>query len=151
MKTRGHYKPRKAPSKPTTIGQRLRSLRLHHGYTQAQVAKRLFTDQTTVSAWERGKAEPSGAALAALCTLFEVSRSALETGRGLDKAYPMPLMGTKAAERFRPVFDPLELDGKAGALVDIATGQVRPATLAELKKALDAAAKAMQPVWVVRT
>lgn len=133
-----------------TMGQRLRSLRLHHGFTQAQVAKRLFTDQTTISAWERGKAEPSGAALAALCALFEVSRVTLETGRGLDRAYPASSMGTKAPEGLRPTFDPSDLDGKPGALVDIATGQVRPATLAELKKALEAATKAKRPVWVVR-
>ncbi|MBS1941285.1 MAG: helix-turn-helix transcriptional regulator [Bacteroidetes bacterium] len=150
MKPRGRYKPRKAPSKPTTLGQRLRALRLQHGLTQAQVAGRLFSDQTTVSAWERGKAEPSGAALAALCSLFEVSRTALETGRGLDKAYPSAQTNSKAAEGFRPAFDPLELDGKVGALVDIATGRVRPATLAELKKALDVAAKAKLPVWVVK-
>lgn len=150
MKPRGRYKPRKGPTKPTTLGQRLRALRLQHGLTQAQVAGRLFSDQTTVSAWERGKADPSGAALAALCSLFEVSRAALETGRGLDKAYPTASTNSMAAEGFRLAFDPLELNGKTGGLVDMATGQVRPATLAELKKALDAAAKAEQPVWVVR-
>lgn len=150
MKPRGHYKPRKAPSKPTTIGQRIRSLRLHHGFTQAQVAKSLFTDQTTISAWERGKAEPSGAALAALCALFEVSRDYLESGKGLGKVTANSSSAANVAGGIQLYLDPLKIKGHAGGLVDMLSGQVQFATIQEMRDAMEDAVSTKKLVWVVR-
>ena len=41
--------------------------------TQAELAQRLFIDQTTVSKWELGKAIPDQKMLPKLATLFNVS------------------------------------------------------------------------------
>lgn len=149
MKPRGSYKPRKAPTKPATIGDRLRILRLQHGLTQAQVADRLFTDQTTVSSWECGKAAPSGAALAAVCMLFGVDRWSIELGERLDEAFPQGGAPLVAAERAPLGFDQDSLGKHAGGLVDLADGQVSPVGPAALRKALEQAILSKRPVWVV--
>lgn len=149
MKPRGRYKPRKAPTKPATVGDRLRILRLQHGLTQAQVADRLFTDQTTVSSWERGKAAPSGAALAAVCMLFGVDRRSIELGERLDEAFPQSGVPLVAAESVPLGFDQDSLGKHAGGLVDLMDGQVSPVGPAALRKALEQAIQGKRPVWVV--
>ena len=149
MKPRGSYKPRKAPTKPSTLGDRLRVLRLQHGLTQAQVAERLFTDQTTVSSWERGKAAPSGAALAAVCMLFGVDRKAIESGDWRDAGFPQGGAALVAAEGGPTKFNQEALGRHAGGLVDLADGQVSPVGPAALRKALEQAILSKRPVWVV--
>lgn len=150
MNRRGPYKSRKAPTKPKTLGERLKALRLERGLTQAKLAEVLLTDQTTVSSWERGKADPSGPALAALCRIFEIDRAVLETGKGLDKAYQTVAHGGLVSERAPFAFNPSDLKGKAGGIVEIDSGQMQVASPAELRAALEAAVKARQPVWIVR-
>ena len=50
--------------------ENLKSLRKTKNLTQSQLAKILGVDQRTVSAWEKGVAEPSFSILAKLCEVF---------------------------------------------------------------------------------
>ncbi|MDE6707867.1 MAG: helix-turn-helix domain-containing protein [Oscillospiraceae bacterium] len=42
-----------------SFGQRIRYLRTKKGMTQKELAKALYVSESTVSGWERGRAEPS--------------------------------------------------------------------------------------------
>ncbi|HNX93825.1 MAG TPA: helix-turn-helix transcriptional regulator [Holophaga sp.] len=61
------------PSRPRSLGERIRTLRMAWGWTQEQLGRALNTDQTAVSAWERDRARPSGAALSAIARLAGIS------------------------------------------------------------------------------
>lgn len=50
--------------------ENLKSLRKTKNLTQSQLANILGVDQRTVSAWEKGVAEPSFSILAKLCEIF---------------------------------------------------------------------------------
>jgi transcriptional regulator with XRE-family HTH domain len=62
-----------------SLGARVRAVRQAWGWTQEQFGKALNTDQTAVSAWERDKVKPSGAAMAALAQLLGVPVEDLES------------------------------------------------------------------------
>ena len=51
----------------------IKHLRKKVGLTQAEVAKKLSIDQTTVSKWEKGEAKPRVDTLIKLAALFECS------------------------------------------------------------------------------
>ena len=71
---RGKYRPRRHPENPATPGERIRAARLALGLTQAELAQRLRTDQTTISAWELGKFEKlAGPSLVALAACLQNS------------------------------------------------------------------------------
>ena len=59
--------------KEIKFAENLRMLRRLKRLTQQQLATIVGVDQRTVSAWETGKCEPSFAALAKLCEIFEES------------------------------------------------------------------------------
>jgi transcriptional regulator with XRE-family HTH domain len=67
------------PFRPRTMGERIRTLRMQWGWTQEQLGSALNTDQTAVSAWERDKARPSGAALSAIARLAGLSVEVLDS------------------------------------------------------------------------
>ena len=99
MATRGPYESRPISGPPKSLGERIRSVRLSWGWTQGELGQAVNTDQTAVSAWERGIAEPSGAAMAALSALFGVTPECLETGNHFaPRAEPNSVPG----ERFAP-------------------------------------------------
>lgn len=50
----------------------LRALRVNQGYSQLELSKKLGVSQTTVSAWERGDAEPSSRNIYKLAKLYAV-------------------------------------------------------------------------------
>jgi transcriptional regulator with XRE-family HTH domain len=84
---RGKYRPRKAPGAPHTAGERIRASRTALGLTQRELGEKLLTDQTTVSAWERGKSEKlAGPSLVALAMVLQTTPEALLTGAGWDRA-----------------------------------------------------------------
>ena len=55
------------------IGQRIRDLRKQKRMPQTELAKSAGVSQTTVTAWETGKAEPSSSAVAKLADIFNVT------------------------------------------------------------------------------
>lgn len=55
------------------IGQRIRDLRKQKRMSQTELAKSAGVSQTTVNAWETGKAEPSSSAVARLADIFNVT------------------------------------------------------------------------------
>lgn len=55
------------------IGQRIRDLRKQKRMSQTELAKSAGVSQTTVTAWETGKAEPSSSAVAKLADIFNVT------------------------------------------------------------------------------
>lgn len=52
---------------------RIAVLRREHGMNQKELGEQLGVAQTTVSAWETGKTEPDGSAMAKMSNLFHVS------------------------------------------------------------------------------
>lgn len=52
---------------------KIRELREGAGYSQAELAKMLYVNQTAVSQWERGVTTPSKNTLQKLCEIFGVS------------------------------------------------------------------------------
>lgn len=63
-----------------TFGQRLRTAREAHGYSQEQVGDAVGVTKATISKWELGKGEPSLAGLAALRSLLNTSLDELVCG-----------------------------------------------------------------------
>ena len=58
-------------------GQLIRKLRRERNWTQEDLAKRLYVTRQTVSAWEKGLAQPSSQSLLAAAKVFEISLSQL--------------------------------------------------------------------------
>ena len=56
-----------------SLSQRLKSLRVEHGYTQELVAETLGVSRQAVSKWENGNSEPSTSNLFALAKLYSIS------------------------------------------------------------------------------
>lgn len=82
---------------------RLKELRLSAGFSQKELAEKMFVNQTAVSQWERGVTSPSPATLLRLCELYEVSTDYL-LGRDNDprprtekKGVKIPVLGRVAA------------------------------------------------------
>ncbi len=73
-----------------SLGARVRAVRQAWGWTQDQFGKALNTDQTAVSAWERDKVKPSGAAMAALAQLLGVPVDDLESMDRIPEFPPTP-------------------------------------------------------------
>ncbi|MHC5523301.1 helix-turn-helix domain-containing protein [Ligilactobacillus saerimneri] len=66
------------------IGQRIRDLRKQKKMSQSELAKIIGVTQTTITAWETGKAEPSSSAVANLADYFNVTTDYL-LGRPEEK------------------------------------------------------------------
>lgn len=52
---------------------KIKELRKQHGWTQAELAKKLSVSQQTIGSWEVGRAEPNSDALTKLAQLFNVT------------------------------------------------------------------------------
>ena len=76
---------------------RIKSLRQKKGFSQQELAKLLFVNQTAVSQWERGVTNPSTDTAIALASLFDVSVDYL-LGRNVDVPLrikrTVPVLGT---------------------------------------------------------
>ena len=55
------------------IGERIKELRKSKKIPQSELGKFIGVSQTTVTAWENGRAEPSSSYVAKLATFFNVS------------------------------------------------------------------------------
>ena len=62
------------------IGRAIRTLRLKAGYTQKQLAEKLFISDMAVSKWERGKSTPDTATLQQLAVLLDMDVDGLLDG-----------------------------------------------------------------------
>ncbi|MBS1784031.1 MAG: helix-turn-helix transcriptional regulator [Acidobacteria bacterium] len=88
--SRGPYDSKSgADLDPRTLGERIKKFRWHFGWTQEDLSRAVNTDQAIISNWERDKARPSGAALAALAQVFRTSPLALDTGEGFVLERPL--------------------------------------------------------------
>lgn len=61
------------------IGKQIHDMRKHNGMSQAELAKKLFVKQSSVSRWERGETVPDANSLHLMSELFQVS---------MDEFYP---------------------------------------------------------------
>lgn len=66
---------------------RIAELREKHGLTQKKLGQKLAVGQTTVSAWEKGKNEPSGKKLIEMAQMFGVT---VEYLLGIDEIATEP-------------------------------------------------------------
>src|SRR5215212_10091991 len=71
--------PRSAPAGRTTLGDRVRQLRIANGLTQTDLAGDRFSKEY-VSQIERGKTRPTGETVEWLAARLGVDQSFLETG-----------------------------------------------------------------------
>lgn len=65
--------PNRSKSISTKIGSVIRELRIKFGYTQNELAKRLYKSESTVRMWELSKSEPDIQTINAMAELFGVS------------------------------------------------------------------------------
>jgi transcriptional regulator with XRE-family HTH domain len=66
----------------STIGERIKEIRKHKGFTQQKFADALGLKQNTVATYEMNKTVPSERTIADICREFGVDRIWLETGVG---------------------------------------------------------------------
>ncbi len=122
MAIRGPYDSGSASGTPTTLGERLKALRIRKGLTQQELSAALNTDQTIISTWERDKSRPSGPALAAIAYLFNVTPEQLSTGASfvLPPQESQPKGVTQVA--FPDIVNlPRHPEGASALVLDLAT------------------------------
>lgn len=150
---RGAYGNSKPGDQPSTLGRRIRAIRIAWGWTQATLAKALGSSQSIVSEWEKDISKPSGASLLALANLFGLSVNALETGRGFKVNDPPDakpeggLMSKREVQSLKKLLPKL----KEGEILQVDTG-TEDSELVELKEALTLirqAKKEGRSVWLV--
>ncbi len=145
MATRGPYDSSQASDfEPRTLGDRVKKLRWHMGWTQSDLSQAVNTDQAIVSNWERDKAKPSGAALAALAQVFGVTPGALETGEG----FHLPSPRRKAETGSHTISLP-EGGTQPITWVDLSSGRDRGLEFQEALAQLLKATQAGRRVWMV--
>lgn len=142
-------KPRaRAPKHPKTLGERLWLLRESLGSTQQSLAEQVGVVQATVSAWEKGTSEPSGASWLHLERILRVTRRTLQTGRGfkLPDSHGSVAADLSSSESFiLPAFSKtatvmqVERKGLANEAMDLKQAQ----------RALRKAAEEGRPIWLV--
>lgn len=94
------------------------------GWTQGQLGQALNTDQTAVSAWERDKVRPSGAALVAICKLMGLSVDAMDADAPFPAIVPEPTGHSEGSEEGRTINLP-PLKGASAILFDGCEGSPR--------------------------
>jgi transcriptional regulator with XRE-family HTH domain len=153
--TRGAYGTRGRRPAPTTLGERLKFLRLAFGWSQKALASRLGVAQQSISNWEKDAVPPIGAARTHLALLLGIPWEALESGIGFRVPDAPPsvnlagegLMATDE-ETKKPLVLPTAAEGE-GWVVEAGSGLSTPldpkAVLREIEKALREGGS----VWVV--
>lgn len=150
---RGAYLNPQVAGKPSTLGLRIRAIRLAWGWTQGTLAKVLGSSQSIISEWEKDISKPSGATLTALAKLVDLPVKALETGRGFRIPEPPDakpeggLMSKRDVQSLKKLLPKLG----EGEILQVDTG-TEDSELVKLKEALDTirqAQKEGRPVWLV--
>lgn len=150
---RGAYQSKKPVGPLTSLGQRIRAIRISWGWTQGNLAKALGSAQSLVSEWEKDISKPSGASLTALARMFHLSVSALNTGAGFKIPEPPDakprggLMSKRDVQDLKHLLPKL----KEGDILQVDTG-TQDSGLVALKDALTALRQAKmegRTVWLV--
>ena len=76
------------------LGDRIASLRLCYGMSQAELAKRLHISASAVGMYEQGRREPSIEGIVNLCGIFGVTSDYLLMGRPVTKGDNLMLKAT---------------------------------------------------------
>lgn len=153
--TRGAYGTKGRRPAPTTLGERLKSLRLAFGWSQKTLASRLGVAQQSVSNWEQDLVPPIGAARNHLALLLGIPWEALETGSGFRVPDAPPavtlagegLMATDE-ETKKPLLLPQASEGE-GWLVEAGSGESSPLDPKAALRAIETALGEGGSVWVV--
>lgn len=150
---RGAYQRKKPVGPLTSLGQRIRAIRISWGWTQGNLAKALGSAQSLVSEWEKDISKPSGASLMALARMFHLSVSALNTGTGFKIPEPpdakpqFGLMSKRDVQDLKHLLPKL----KEGEILQVDT-ETQGSELVALKDALAAlrvAKKEGRTIWLV--
>ena len=150
---RGAYLNPQQDGKPSTLGQRIRAIRVAWGWTQTTLAKALGSRQNVVSEWEKDISKPSGATLTALAKLVDLPVKALETGRGFRIPEPPDakpeggLMSKRDVQSLKKLLPKLG----EGEILQVDTGS-EDSELVQLQDALEAIRQAKnegRSVWLV--
>lgn len=72
----------------TTIGERIKSLRLNQGLSQESLAEKINVTKSTISQWEVGKAQPKNKNLLSIVTFFGTTYEYLKGGGEIDERCP---------------------------------------------------------------
>jgi transcriptional regulator with XRE-family HTH domain len=152
-KKRGKYRPRKAPLKLETPGQRIRAARVALGLTQREVGGLLRTDQTTISAWEKDKTNLAGPSLVALAELLQTTPEALLTGVGFHVPQEPVLAqkrGVRVGHEKRTIpLPPEPLEGHLAWVEKTDPSQPRILENAEALKEIKRAIALKRKLWIV--
>lgn len=153
MKIRGAYGAKHPKTSPQTFGARLRRVRIAWGWSQAQLAEALGTEQPLVSQWERDIAQPSRAAMSAVATMLGLELEALLTGKdfsipdipAVNQAGSRTVSG-KQPDLFSSLPDPV-----LGQVVIVEAGstQENPISYEEAIKFLNKLKSQDKKVWLV--
>jgi transcriptional regulator with XRE-family HTH domain len=81
------------PQNPSTLGQRIRAVRISWGWTLKQLGAAIHYSQKAVWHWEKGIQTPGDPALGAVADLFGLTNDALQTGVGFRVTDPPRQMG----------------------------------------------------------
>lgn len=145
MTRKGPYGLKASSKPPETLGGRIAAVRKAWGWTQGDLAARLRLKTAAVSAWERGKAAPTGTSLLSLAIQLNTTPDALLGA----SAFTIPEQPQGAAEpdwatyRLPP---PGEEDQVLVVNAGAPSGSVGPK---DLRKLAQEALNTGTPVWLV--
>lgn len=150
---RGAYQTKKPVGPLTSLGQRIRAVRIAWGWTQGTLAKALGSAQSLVSEWEKDISRPSGASLTALAKLFHTTAPTLSTGKGFKISEPPEAKagGAKMSKHSIQELKDLLPVLNEGEILQVDTG-TKDSELVALKDALAvlrAAKKEGRTVWLL--
>ena len=135
----------------STLGKRIKAVRLAWDWAQEELAELLRVDQASISFWERDKIKPSGAAMIALAALFRTTVDALESGENF--VLPVAPNRGKGSRKSRvlPRGVCLPVTDQSGrvAIIDLVSGGMTDPQLSEAMISLGQFAKDNRKVWIV--
>ncbi|MCL1892696.1 MAG: helix-turn-helix domain-containing protein [Holophagaceae bacterium] len=139
------------PAVLSTMGERIKAVRLAWKWAQEDMADILRVDQASISFWERDKIKPSGSALLSLAALFRTTVSALENGEN----FAIPTSPNRGEDSRKSKIIPrgvcLPICEQAGkiTIVDFADGGVITQPLSEAMINLGQYSKDNRKIWIV--
>jgi transcriptional regulator with XRE-family HTH domain len=139
-----------APLALSSLGDRIKAVRLSWRWSQEEMAEALRVDQASISFWERDKIKPSGSAIVALASLFRTSTEALEGGSGFKIPDPPSHPESAKVDREFPRSVSLPATSEDVVMVvDLGDGSSKGKQLSEAMMSLVQGVKDSRRVWVV--
>ncbi|MFZ9196896.1 MAG: helix-turn-helix domain-containing protein [Bacilli bacterium] len=110
------------------IGEKLRQLRTKKGISQAELAKAIFVNNTTISNWEKGTRQIHINSLKLICVYFEVPLDYFNDKDSLDKIeqkkLPLkPIIAASASVALAVSVGVVLLGGRSGLINDACYGE----------------------------